>query len=292
MIINEGELLEKFGTQIVPREVSHLAAEVKKLIASPNEEIKSIAENMRKRADFALVSADLPLRMAALEYAIGKWAAAEALDAVAVQCWDLMQEELNLCPCFVHGELTEKGLPMACETDVHGALSSLLLQGCTHFKAPTFFADLTIRHPEDDNSELLWHCGPFPAALAEGKYSIGNHFVLPSHAEGVSNCALKAGALTIARFDGVKGNYSLFCGEGKAVKGPYNKGTYVYMQVPDWPLWEEKLIYGPYIHHVSGAYGNYSAALYEASRYIENLTFDPVQPDLETIRKNIREGSL
>ena len=291
VMVNEGELLERFGVQIVPREISNLASEARGFSTGVlKDEVKSRAEEMKRTADFSSVSADLPIKLAAFEYAIRKWAEAERLDAVAVQCWDQLQNEIGLCPCFVHGELTSQGLPMACEADVHGALSSILLQGCTHFREPTFFADLTIRHPENDNAELLWHCGPFPAALSEGKYSIGKHFVLPSHAEGVANCALRSGDLTIARFDGVRGGYSLLCGEGKAVPGPYNKGTYVYMEVPDWPLWEEKLIYGPYIHHVAGAYGKWSAALCEASRFIDGLEFDPVQPSLDEIRKNLREG--
>ena len=290
VIVNEGELLERFGIQTVPREIGSLAQDVKRMIAAPTDAVKTRAEEMKNSVDFSQVSIDLVLRLAALETAISEWAEKEHLDAVAVQCWDLLQQELGLCPCFVHGELTTKGLPLACEADIHGASSSLLLQGCMHFKEPTFFADVTIRHPENDNAELLWHCGPFPAVLSDGKYSIGKHFVLPSHAEGVANAALKSGDLTIARFDGIRGKYSLFCGEGKSVPGPYNKGTYVYMEVPDWPLWEEKLIYGPYIHHVAGAYGRWSAALYEASRYINGLEFDPAQPDLNEIRKNLREG--
>ena len=290
VIVNEGELLERFGTQVVPREVGSIAQDTREFIAKPNDAIRARAEELKKRADFKTVSADLPMRLAAFEYSIKQWAEKERLDAIAVQCWDQMQKELGFCPCFIHGELTTMGLPMACETDIHGALSSLLLQGCLHFKDPTFFADVTVRHPENDNAELLWHCGPFPAALAEGKYEVSKHFVLPGNPEGVVNCALKSGDLTIARFDGVKGKYSLFCGEGKAVPGPYNKGTYVYIEVPDWPLWEEKLIYGPYIHHVAGAYGKWSSALYEAVRFIDNLEFDPAQPGVDEIRKNLREG--
>ena len=89
------------------------------------------------------------------------------------------------------------------------------------------------------------------------------------------------------RFDGINGEYKLFCGEGKAVDGPFNLGTYVYLQVNDWPLWEEKIIYGPYVHHVSCIYGNYASVLYEASRYFD-VTFDPVDPTVEEIRKNLR----
>ena len=290
VVVNEGELMEKFGTQIVPVDLSKIVAEVKSLLASPSSLLADTAAAMCKTADFSGVSKELPLKLASLKLAIQKWTEAENLNAVAFQCWDALQEELNLCSCFVHAELTDAGLPVACETDIHGALSSLLLQACGHFAQPTFFADLTIRHPENDNAELLWHCGPFPASLAAGKCKINKHFVLPSHAEGVCNWKLKDGPLTVSRFDGIKGKYSLFCGEGKSVPGPFNQGTYTYIEVNDWPLWEEKLIYGPYIHHVSCSYGHFAPALYEAARHIDNLEFDPVAPTLEEIKSALREG--
>jgi len=165
-----------------------------------------------------------------------------------------------------------------------------LLQACGHFEEPTFFADLTIRHPENENAELLWHCGPFPPSLAKGKKSIDRHFVLPSHAEGVCSWELRDGPVTVSRFDGLGGKYSLFCGQGRSVPGPFNQGTYLYLEVEDWPLWEEKLIYGPYIHHVAGIYGHYASALCEAARHIDNLEFDPATPTGEEIRKALREG--
>lgn len=290
VMMNEGELLERFGVQVVPREIGELAAEVRKEAAAPGKAVKERAAEMSRKVDFSHVSSDLPVKLAAFEHALLKWAADEQLDALAVQCWSHFQTELGCCPCFVHGELAELGLPTACETDIHGALTLLLVQSCTHFQSPAFFADLTIRHPENDNAELLWHCGVFPAALTKGAYSIERHYLLPGEEEGIGNCVLKDGDLTIARFDGIRGKYTLFCGEGKTVPGPFNKGTGVYIEVPDWPLWEEKLVQGPYIHHVAGTYGRFAPALCEATRFIDGLEFDPAQPTLEEIRKTLRES--
>ena len=58
------------------------------------------------------------------------------------------------------------GIPCACETDVLGAISAVLLKAATLGREPIFFADITVRHANDDNTELLWHCGPFPVSLA------------------------------------------------------------------------------------------------------------------------------
>lgn len=290
VIVNEGELLEQFGIQIVPIDLGKLVKEVKSLLHSPSDELKEVAAGMKKTADFSGMSEELPRKLAALKLTLLKWQASENLGAAALQCWDTLQDELDICSCFVHAELTDGGFPIACETDIHGAITSLLLQSCGHFKEPTFFADLTIRHPENDNAELLWHCGSFPASLAKGDRKICRHFVLPSHAEGVCNWQLKDGPVTISRFDGLRGKYSLLCGEGRTVPGPYCQGTYTYIEVKDWPLWEEKIIYGPYIHHVSCALGHYAPALYEAARHIDGLEFDPVEPTLAEIQAALREG--
>jgi L-fucose isomerase-like protein len=167
-----------------------------------------------------------------------------------------------------------------------------MLQSAGLFEDPTFFADFTIRNPENDNSELLWHCGAFPPSLSENKKTayVGEHFVLPSHAPGTCNWKLKNGNLTLLRFETSGDHYSVLCGEGKTTDGPFNKGTYVYLEVKDWPLWEERIIYGPYIHHISCIYGNYAAAVYEATRYIDGLEFDPVEPSMDEIRKSIRSN--
>ena len=125
---------------------------------------------------------------------------------------------------------------------------------------------MTIRHTKNDNAELLWHCGPFP-------YSLKAPEAKASMVGGQERFELKQGNLTIARFDDIDGKYSLFAGEGKTTTGPETNGTYVWLEVDNWKRWEEKLIFGPYIHHVGGVYGNYLPVLREIARYLE-VEFD------------------
>ena len=54
-----------------------------------------------------------------------------------------------------------------CIRDSHGAVSAALLYAVSRGEGVPFLADLTIRHPQNDNAELLWHCGPFPKSLCE-----------------------------------------------------------------------------------------------------------------------------
>ena len=57
------------------------------------------------------------------------------------------------------------------------------------------------------------------------------------------------------------------------------------MKVKNWPLWEHRLVEGPYIHHVSGVYGHYGDILLEACRYIPGLTADVVEPGADELRR-------
>ena len=81
------------------------------------------------------------------------------------------------------------------------------------------------------------------------------------------------GDITLCRFDGVNGEYYLFAGDGHATDGPETTGTYVWFETENWPAWEEKLVFGPYIHHVGGMYGKYVPAMREAARYL-GVKFD------------------
>ena len=50
--------------------------------------------------------------------------------------------------------------------------------------------------------------------------------------------------------------------------GPETNGNYVWLKVDDWVRWEKKFMYGPYIHHLIGVYGDYVEAMKDACRYI------------------------
>ena len=173
-----------------------------------------------------------------------------------------------MMPCVLLGDLMDEGLPLACECDLNGAISQIIAYAMNLYDESVFLADLTIRNPDDDHSELLWHCGPFPYSL-KAKESEAELI------EGQEQFYIKEGDLTLCRFDDLDGKYYLFAGEGKSkpTSGPVTTGTYTYLEVDDWKRWEEKLIFGPYIHHVAGVYGNYLPVLREVARYLD-LNFD------------------
>jgi len=289
VMINEQDLIQRWGIEMVPIDLVVLTKRVREM-AALDPRVKDEAESMRKRVSLKGVDQEALTRVAALKLFLADWAEKEELDAIAFKCHDDLPDALGIYPCFVNGELATMGVPVTCETDIHGALSALLLQAAARWSTPPFFADLTVRHPTNENAELLWHCGNFPHSLVKEPNTafLGTHFVIPPHRPGTGNFEIKGGDITIARFDGIGGEYSLLMGHGKGTGGPFTLGTYLWVEVPDWPLWEERIVRGPYIHHVAGIHGLYSPALYEATRYIPGLKPDPVQPSAEQIGAFLR----
>lgn len=280
---NEGELLEKFNIQLAPIPMPELTGEVKKA-KEEGEEVQQVMEYCRRAMDVRITDAELE-NVAALKVAMKRLAQKYGCKAVAIQCWNALQGELGIMPCAANSLMNEEGIPVVCETDIHGAVTALLAEAAAMNETPSFFADWTVRHPDNENGELLQHCGPWPISCAGEKPSIG--YPLAFDYPGAVEAEAKHGELTICRFDGDNGQYSLLLGNAKGIPGPYTKGTYLWIEVKNWKRLEAKIVEGPYIHHCVGIHRNVVPVLYEACKYIG------VQPDLyddneEEIRAYLR----
>ena len=89
--------------------------------------------------------------------------------------------------------------------------------------------------------------------------------------------------MTLCRFDGDNGEYSLLLGHAKGVEGPYTKGTYVWVEVEDLKRLENKLVCGLYIHHCVGIHKDVVPVLYEACKYIGVAPdlYDPIEEEVK-----------
>ncbi len=282
--VNEGEILEQFGIRLYPVALAEVTDQIENIIKENSQEFKDtvdfVSTNISKNSSKENIE-----KMVALKISIKRTADQYNCNAAAIQCWNALQDMTGIMPCLANSLLGDEGFPCVCETDIHGAISSLMLQAATMDEKPVFFADLTVRDRERDNVELLWHCGPFPYSMAKdkSKADAGSHWILESGAYGTCEWEIENGNITVCRFDGVNGKYQLLVGEGKGVDGPFTRGTYVWFEVNHWPTWEKKLVEGPYIHHISGVYGNYAEILSESCKYINGLCLDAVEPTADEL---------
>lgn len=278
VICNENELLERFNVHIYPITLNDVVMKMDAVRQENGEDYKQTLTLVRKLA--GNLETDKIEAVAALKVAMKALAAQYRCRAVAIQCWTSLQDILGIMPCFANAMLTDDGIPTVCETDINGAITAIMAQAANLGESVPFFADVTVRHPENENGELLWHCGNFPYSLAKNPESCGIG-CSRYHGDtfGIGQWELRDGELTVARFDGDHGNYQLLIGEAKTISGPKNLGCYVWIEVDNWPKWEHKLVEGPYIHHVCGIYGKYGEILLEACKYIPGLEADPVSPN-------------
>ncbi|MCZ8519561.1 MULTISPECIES: L-fucose/L-arabinose isomerase family protein [Paenibacillus] len=289
MMCNEGELLERFGIEIHPITLVDIQRASKRIENGQSSELAEAVDYIKEKLDWSEVTEADVRRIAALKVAMKQYAAQTGSSAIAIQCWSSLQDAMGIMPCLANAILTDEQIPVTCETDIHGAITSVLVQAASMNQHPTFFADLTVRHPENANGELLFHCGNFPVSLSvEERPKLRKHFLFDDHAPGTHEGEIRGGGMTLARFDGDHGEYQLFLGRARGIQGPYTRGSYVWVEVNDWPLWEEKLVRGPYVHHSVGIHANVIAPLYEACRYIPGLEADPVDPTEREIEAWLR----
>ena len=265
--VNEGELLERFKIEVTPVESSEILGVIDDILENRKDDIKELIRQWDSLVDFIPANEETKIKLAAVELGILGLAEKYGCNAVATECWSMFATKYKISPCFAYADLTEKGLPVCCENDINGAISSTIAKAVTRGETPPFFADITVRHPYNDNAELLWHCGPYPPSLAKEK--------TPKIKNAQCSFELKPGDITLLRFDGDRGEYVLFACEGKGVGGPVSTGNYVWFEIKNWRGWEKKLMTGPYIHHIVGIYGKYKDILLEATKYLA-VKFDTV----------------
>lgn len=276
---NEGELLEKFNIQLSPVPMPELTARMKK-VKEEGTEVLQVMAYCHEHMKIAIKEEELE-HVAALKIAMKQLAQEYGCNAIAIQCWNALQDEIHIMPCAANSLLNEEGIPVVCETDIHGAITAVMVEAAGMDEARSFFADWTVRHPDNDNAELLQHCGPWPISVLQEKPVIG--YPLAFDHPGAVEALAKHGTMTLCRFDGDNGEYSLLLGNAKGVEGPYTKGTYVWVEVENWKRLEEKLVCGPYIHHCVGIHKDVVPVLYEACKYIgvKPDLYDPIEDQMQ-----------
>jgi L-fucose isomerase-like protein len=289
MMCNEGELLERFGIQIRPIALSEFTDRILEIEKENDAEVQATELYIRNNMEIR-VSDKAVTRLAAMKVAMKRYITELGCCSIAIQCWSALQKSIGVMPCVANALMTDEGIPVVCETDIHGAITAVMAQAAAMGKKVPFFADWTVGHPTNKNGELLQHCGPWPLSLVKKgtKAAFGGPFAFPEHLPGSVHAEIEGGELSIIRFDGDHGNYSVLLGNAKGIEGPFNQGTYLWIEVKNWTKLEDKLVTGPYVHHCVGIHSDIVPVIYEACKYIPGLTPDLYDDNDEEIRAWLR----
>lgn len=270
VMVNEGELIERFNVRVHPVSLPELKEEMEQV---GEAEIDAVAQTMRETMHIDVPETAVR-STAALKCAMKRLMDRFGCKAAAIQCWNALQGHIGLFPCVANSLLNDEGYPVVCETDIHGAITSLIVQAATRGEQVPFFADWTVPHPTNENGELLQHCGPWPASLMKEKPRFGAPFAFNYSHPGALHGEIRGGDMSIVRFDGDNGEYRLLMGHAKGIDGPKNQGTYVWIEVENLKKLEAKIVEGPYIHHCVGVHADVLPVLHEALKFIPDLKSD------------------
>lgn len=267
IMYNELELCEKFGIDVVSCNLAEALSDLKEIYETKQVELEKDLVELKNTFDCGSLSDEYLKKMLAIVYYYENLAKANDCNIVSGECWTGLTVGWGANPCLAMCLLAEKNIYVTCEWDMHMTITNVLLLSATRGKEKPIQGEFTCRHPENDNAELLWHCGPFPLRYkAEGEK--------PYLYNTKPSFRLKDGEYTIARFQAEKGKYYLFADKFQTCDGPKTFGTYLWAQFKNLPALERKLVEGPYIHHMTEIPGDYTEYLKEFTKYIDDVEFD------------------
>jgi L-fucose isomerase-like protein len=200
----------------------------------------------------------------------------QRLDAFAVRCWPETFTEYGCAICGPMGMMGEAGTPCACEADVMGALTTLLLGEAAG--EPGWLVDIVDMDRQDETG-VLWHCGSAPLSMRDpevpARAQIHSNRKMPLLAE----FTLKPGRITIARLTQSQNGLALVLGAGEVIRAPMAfTGTSATIRFDGGVEQAGRMLIGGMLeHHVAMAYGDHRAVLetWAALRGLDILDLTP-----------------
>ncbi|MEM9106250.1 MAG: hypothetical protein AAGC96_11405 [Pseudomonadota bacterium] len=189
-------------------------------------------------------------------------------DAFAIRCWPETFTEYGGAVCGPVAMLGEARVPCACEADVYGAATQLMLQ--TVADAPVFLADIVDMDTEDDTG-VLWHCGQAPMSMADpdvpAEATIHTNRKMPL----LYQFPLKPGRVTLLRLSQAHGLHKMILASGEMQKRPMAfTGTSGVVRF-DRPVSQvlPDIMNSGLEHHMALAYGDHTDALLAAAAALD-----------------------
>lgn len=120
------KILQATGITVVPVDLSEILGAARKIEDTDAELVQKI-EEIKKYARVPQQYSEKLMLQAKFGVAVERWMNANAIDAVAIQCWDSLEQNYGCAACVTMSMLGEKLIPAACEVDIAGAVSMYAL---------------------------------------------------------------------------------------------------------------------------------------------------------------------
>jgi L-fucose isomerase-like protein len=257
--------------------------------------VATVAADMAAELGSGNKQAGILPKLAQLEITLLDWAeanlGASQFAAFANKCWPAFQTQFGMVPCYVNSRLTARGIPVACETDIYGALSEYMLT-CATAAAPTLL-DINNTVPRDmydENKNVLknykhsdifmgFHCGNTPICHLknpEMKYQLIMKRLLepdtqPDITRGTLEGTLNSGDITLFRLQSTASTaLTAYIAQGETIDMcPGTFGSTGVIAIPEMArFYRHVLIEKRYPHHAGLTYGHIGATLFAALKML------------------------
>lgn len=121
-----------------------------------DEEVNDLAMEIKNSASSFSADEKRFIKSCKLIKVIKKYFEENDYAGMAIACWTRFQERLDIFPCMAYGYLCDHGYPVACEGDLLGLISMIMLSAATQKKSALM--DMVQVDP-DFNGVVWWHCG-------------------------------------------------------------------------------------------------------------------------------------
>ncbi len=240
---------------------------------------------------------ELSARMAQFELTLLDWAeqhkGSRKYVAFADKCWPAFPEAFGFEPCYVNSRLASRGIPVACEVDIYGALSEYIgmcVSGDTvtlldiNNSVPAQMWEESIKGKYDyalTDTFMGFHCGNTPAcklcADRAVKYQLIQHRLLepkdsePDFTRGTLEGDIAPSDITFYRLQcDSEGNLRSYIAQGEVLPvATQSFGGIGVFAIPEMGrFYRHVLIQKRYPHHGAVAFGHYGKALFEVFKFL------------------------
>ena len=199
------------------------------------------------------------------------------LDAMAIRCWTELQMQMGISPCVAMGILNETGFATACEVDLGNAVAMHALHLAS--SEPSGLLDWNNNYGDEDDKCILFHCGPLPPSLMEGKGRVVDHAILANSLGEGKSFGCNAGRIkpmdfTFGSLMTDEGRVKMYLGKGRFTTDPLPDNYFGVAGVAEIRNLPEVLLHignSGHRHHVSFTPGDVQAPVAHALAHYLNF---------------------
>lgn len=201
-------------------------------------------------------------------------------DSIAISCWPKFQDDYKYSVCSTIGMLNDDKIVAACEGDLMSAISMIALQEMSD--ESTTLMDFSAFDEEDD-SILLWHCGPSSKKFCQKNgYKLSHNFSGMAHEDGkvngtglVRDMEFDPGKASVFRFSGDMESYINLTGDfigNSKVSNCGSRGWFKNLKLNGKSIgaldMANTILSGGFEHHYPVAWGDWSEEITEMNKWL------------------------